>query len=253
VTPTPVLSVEDADGDILWEANPRPRQVVRPQVAAAASGILRDVVLYGTGTAANVGRPQIGKTGTAADHTNAWFVGAIPQLVSAVWVGYPEGQIPMEPPRSRITVYGGTWPAQIWRLFMVHAIKGLPVRSFPTPRVDFVDVAVDVSQDQLCLPSRFTLPQNIEVLSFIEGTEPKRICQLPDSFQMVEIPSVVGLPQSAATTRLAQAGFYVDVQMVDSTQPPGTVVGQSPSAGTSAYQTSTITITVARVPTSTDG
>jgi penicillin-binding protein 1A len=253
VAPVPVLSVEGPDGNVLWQANPRPKQVVSPQVAAAAGAILQDVVLFGTGTAANIGRPQIGKTGTASDHTNAWFVGAIPQLVAAVWVGYPEGQIPMEPPRTRITVYGGTWPAQIWRLFMIHAIRGLPARAFPTPRIDYVDVAVDASQEHLCLPNRFTLPQNVAVLSFIAGTEPTKICELPNSFQMVAIPSVVGLPQSVAATRLAQAGFLVDVQVVESTQPPGIVIGQSPAAGTSAYQTSTITISVSRAPISPGG
>ena len=248
VAPVPVLSVTDAEGNVLWVANPHPRQVVSPQVAAATGGILQDAVLYGTGTAANIGRPQLGKTGTASDHTNAWFVGAIPQLVAAVWVGYPEGQISMEPPRTRITVFGGTWPAQIWRLFMLGATRGLPPRAFPTPQVDYIDVAVDVTQDHNCLPNRYTLPQNVEVLSFIEGTEPTKICELPDSLQLVVVPSVIGLPQSAATTRLQHAGFYIEVEVIESTQPPGTVIGQSPSAGTSAYQTSTITITVSRAP-----
>jgi penicillin-binding protein 1A len=253
VTPVPVLSVTDPQGNVLWEANPRPKQVLSPQVAAAAGGILQDAVLYGTGTAANIGRPQLGKTGTASDHTNAWFVGAIPQLVAAVWVGYPEGQISMEPPRTRITVFGGTWPAQIWRLFMVHATRGLPARGFPTPQVDYVDVAVDVTQDRLCLPNRYTLPQNVEILSFIEGTEPTRICELPDSLQLVVVPSVIGQRQSEAIARLENAGFYVEVEVIESTQPPGTVIGQIPSAGTSAYQTSTITITVSKALSSSGG
>ena len=63
-----------------------------------ANGILNEAVLFGTGTAANIGRPQIGKTGTAMDHSDAWFVGAIPQMVASVWIGYPQGQIRMEPP-----------------------------------------------------------------------------------------------------------------------------------------------------------
>jgi penicillin-binding protein 1A len=252
VAPIPIQSVVDAHGDVLWEADPNPKQVLHPQVAAAAGDILQEAVLFGTGTAANIGRPQLGKTGTAADHTNAWFIGAVPQLVAAVWVGYPQGQIAMEPPRTRITVFGGTWPAQIWRLFMLRAVRGLPARGFPTPAVDYIDVAVDVTQDPLCLPNRFTLPQNVDVLSFIEGTEPTKTCKLPDSLQLVPVPSVVGLPQSTATNRLEQAGFFVEVQVVESTQPPGTVIGQTPSAGTSAYQTSTVTITVSKAPTPVD-
>src|SRR5207253_1765202 len=82
-----------------------------PRIASVVDRILQNVVLYGTGTAANIGRPQIGKTGTAMDHSNAWFVGAIPQLTAAVWVGFPRGQVSMIPPTTRITVFGGTWPA----------------------------------------------------------------------------------------------------------------------------------------------
>ena len=98
VPPVPVESVVGPDGSILWQAAPEAAQIVEPQVAAAANDILQDVVLYGTGTAANIGRPQIGKTGTDDNHDNAWFVGAVPQLAAAVWVGFHEGQIPMEPP-----------------------------------------------------------------------------------------------------------------------------------------------------------
>ncbi|HEX2422747.1 MAG TPA: transglycosylase domain-containing protein, partial [Actinomycetota bacterium] len=91
VDPLPVVTVSDANGDLLWQADPRPQQVVSPDVAAAADGILQDAVLYGTGTAANIGRPQIGKTGTDDNHDNAWFIGSVPQLTAAIWVGFHQG------------------------------------------------------------------------------------------------------------------------------------------------------------------
>jgi penicillin-binding protein 1A len=244
VRPVPAIEVRDADGDLLWRADPEAKQVVHPEVATAANQILQKAVEVGTGRAAAIGRPQIGKTGTASDHTNAWFVGAIPQLSAAVWIGYPQGQISMEPPRTRITVFGGTWPAQIWRLFMARAIRGLPLRDFPSPQISYVSVAVDVTQRPLCLPNRFTLPQNIEILDFIQGTQPTETCETPTSLQEVSVPSVIGLPQSVARRRLERAGFYVTVHLAASTQPPGTVISQQPPAGTSALQTSTVTLTV---------
>ena len=140
-------------------------------------------MLYGTGTAANIGRPQIGKTGTNQNYADAWFVGAIPQLVAAVWVGFPQGQISMYGGFTRITVFGGTWPAQIWRLFMEKAAVDLPVREFPTPDVNYVAVAVDVTQNPYCLPNQYTLPQNIQTLEFIAGTEPTQTCTEPTSLQ----------------------------------------------------------------------
>lgn len=248
VHPVPVISVLDADGEVLWQAQPTPEQVVAPEVAAEATDILQEAVQYGTGTAANIGRPQIGKTGTDDDHDNAWFVGAIPQLAAAVWVGFHEGQIPMEPPRTRITVFGGTWPAQIWRNLMLAATADLAEEPFPTPEVTYVSVAVDVTQQPACLPNGFTLPQNIQVLNYIEGTEPTATCTSPSSLQEVVVPSVVGSAQAEAMATLEVAGFYVRVEIEPSTQPPGTVISQSPAAGTSEFQTSTVTITVAQAP-----
>jgi penicillin-binding protein 1A len=243
--PVPVISVADAQGNILWQAAPKPQQVIDPQIASAADDILSDVVLYGTGTAANIGRPQIGKTGTDDRHDNAWFVGAVPQLAAAVWVGYHQGQIPMEPPRSRITVFGGTWPAQIWRLLMLRATVNLPEVPFPTPEVQYVSVAVDVTQQPYCLPNQYTLPQNIEVLHFISGTEPTAACTSPTSLQQVVVPSVVGLDQVSAMNVLEEAGFYVQIERAPSTQPVGAVIYQSATGGTQRFQTDTITITLA--------
>jgi membrane peptidoglycan carboxypeptidase len=253
VNPIPVSQITDAEGKVIWEAHPRPTQVVDPQVASVTDDILQKVVLYGTGTAANIGRPQIGKTGTADSHSDAWFVGAVPQLVTSVWVGFPQGNIRMEPPTTRITVFGGTWPAEIWRLFMLKAVSSLPARPFPTPAVGYVSVAVDVTQNPYCLPNPYTLPQNIRSLQFIQGTEPSKTCTTPTATHRVTIPSVIGLSQVEAAAALEQAGFYVKLAAMPSTQPPGTVISQSPSAGTSAQTTSTITITLAVAPPSPSG
>jgi membrane peptidoglycan carboxypeptidase len=249
VDPVPVESIVGPDGAIVWQANPQPSQVIAPPVAAAANDILHDVVLYGTGVAANLGRPQIGKTGTDDNHDNAWFVGAVPQLSAAVWVGFHEGQIPMEPPRTRITVFGGTWPAQIWRLLMQRATHALAPEPFPTPEVRYVAVAIDTTQQPPCLPNRFTLPTHIATLSFVAGTEPTHVCASPDSLQEVLVPSVIGLDEAKARSTLEQAGFFVQVDGEVSTQPPGTVIYQDPAAGTSELQTSVVKITVAKPTT----
>jgi penicillin-binding protein 1A len=246
VDPVPVESITDSAGNVLFKAHPSPRQVIEPQVAATVDQILQNVVLYGTGTVANIARPEIGKTGTAVDHTNAWYVGAIPQLTAAVWVGFPKGQIPMIAPATRITVFGGTWPAEIWRLFMERAVIGMPIKSFPPPEGRFISVAVDVTSDPYCLPNKFTLMQNVQVLQFVEGTQPRQTCTNPTSLQLATVPSVIGLLQSDAEQQLQAAGFTVKVVVTRSTQPAGTVIYQDPAAGETAYPTSSITITVSK-------
>ena len=60
--------------------------------------------------------------------------------------------------------------------------------------------------------------------------------------------SVIGLPEADAQSALELAGFNVEIQVTHSTQPPGTVVYQTPSGGTDVYQTSLVTITVSAAP-----
>jgi penicillin-binding protein 1A len=94
------------------------------------------VVLGGTGVGANYGVEAAGKTGTTDDNRDAWFVGFLPNgYTTAVWVGYDNQ--PGEPTRYMrsvhgITVYGGTFPATIWRKYMSNAATG-PAGAFSNP------------------------------------------------------------------------------------------------------------------------
>ena len=253
VQPTPVVRIETAGGEVLYEAVPKPKQVVEPAVASVAVDILEKVVQYGTGTAARLYRPQFGKTGTEDLYRDAWFVGAIPQLSTAVWVGFPQGQISMQPPASRITVFGGTWPAQIWHALMYNAVKRLPVLDFPEPSggVDYVTVRLDITQG--CVANEYTPPENIQTLRYLVGTEPTDVCTEPSSYETLSVPSLVGMRQRKAISVLRAAGFNVSVELVASDQPSGTVVGQDPVGGERAQQASTVTVLVAQAPSPTPG
>ncbi len=62
------------------------------------------------------------------------------------------------------------------------------------------------------------------------------------------MPDVTGLAQSAATSRLENAGFVVDAGEVFSGQPSGVVVSQGPAGGTDVPVGSTVTISVSKGP-----
>jgi penicillin-binding protein 1A len=126
-----VLANGKEDTDAGWGVPDRKR-VISDGVAYEVTKILEDNVLGGTGVGAYFGRPAAGKTGTTDNHADAWFSGYVPQLQTTVWVGYPQGEIPMENVHG-IAVAGGTFPATIWKLFMETAMANAPSLSWSSP------------------------------------------------------------------------------------------------------------------------
>ncbi len=93
----------------------------------------------GTGTAAQIGCPAAGKTGTTNDFTDAWFGGFTPHLNTTVWVGYPNAAVSMSNVPGYGSMSGGSAPALIWHDFMATA-KGKACSDFPKPKQPFSPV-----------------------------------------------------------------------------------------------------------------
>lgn len=119
-----VLPNGRADGGAGWGKR-KCKRVTSDGVAYTVTKILEENMQVGTGTGAQFGHTAAGKTGTTDNHADAWFSGYTPRLATTVWVGYPKGEIPMDNVHG-ISVAGGTFPAQIWRMFMGTAIGHLP-------------------------------------------------------------------------------------------------------------------------------
>jgi penicillin-binding protein 1A len=129
--PKAIKRVVFADGKSEDLGKPERKRVITDGQAYEVTKILQQNVLGGTGTAAQIGCPAAGKTGTTDNFNDAWFVGYTPHLATAVWVGYPDAQVSMEATRIG-SVAGGTWPAMIWHDFMTTA-KGDSCDAFPVP------------------------------------------------------------------------------------------------------------------------
>ena len=136
--PVAIRSIGTAAGKQVPFPADRPRRAVSAQIADEVTYALEAVTQKGTGTAANIGRPIAGKTGTAERFVDAWFCGFVPQLVTCVWVGYPHQEVPMNDVEGYAPVYGGTIPATIWHDFMSTALAHVPVEQLPAAPVSTV-------------------------------------------------------------------------------------------------------------------
>lgn len=173
VRPTLITRVEDASGRVLWEAAQVRERVLDEGVAYLVLSMLRDVVDYGTGTAARRAGyygPAAGKTGTTNDSKDAWFIGMTPDLVAGVWLGFDQPK----------TIYagagGGTVAAPVWGELMATVYRDRPVPPDWAPPPSLVAVAVDIENGHMA--SDACPIESIRTEYFLPGTEPREVCPL---------------------------------------------------------------------------
>ncbi|MEO7836242.1 MAG: PASTA domain-containing protein, partial [Acidimicrobiales bacterium] len=209
VPPTLVTKVAGRGGRLLYEHAHSQKRVLKQENADALVGVLQSVVERGTAVNAKIGRPVAGKTGTGQAWRDAWFVGFTPELVTSVWVGFPDKQRSMIPPATRILVTGGSWPAQIWQLYNAAALARVPVTSFPEPP------PLSVSDEPV----------------------------------LITVPFVVGMPVEQAELTLSREGLRaVEKKVTSDDYPPGYAVTQTPEGFSGAPGGSTVTLEVSSGP-----
>jgi penicillin-binding protein 1A len=130
--PTFFEKVDHRSGKPVIDEPSKPERRVSAALAWQVTDILKGVISGGTGTAANIGRPAAGKTGTNQAYRDAWFIGYTPQLAVAVWMGYPDKQKEMYNVQG-VRVAGGTFPAKVWHDFMAVAMANQEVLDWPKP------------------------------------------------------------------------------------------------------------------------
>lgn len=140
-----------------------PSRPLDPKVAYVMIHMMKEVVLYGTGSKANVlGRPLAGKTGTTNDFRDAWFIGFSPYVVTGVWVGFDDQQLSLGQGET-----GASVALPIWINFMREANIYYPADDFPVP-AGITFVPIDVNTGQVLRDGN---PEAHKV-AFISGTEP---------------------------------------------------------------------------------
>ena len=140
VLPRLIDEVRSATGDVLLQNGVVTAQALEPGPAFIMASLLSDVVERGTGVAARSGLPAdlpvLGKTGTTNGAQDVWFVGATPEIVAGVWMGFDHPR-PLGPAAT-----GGRFAAPVWARVMAawQRGRGVPPAWRPPEGVEQHDV-----------------------------------------------------------------------------------------------------------------
>jgi penicillin-binding protein 1A len=238
--PVAIQMVKGASGRVISRARPIGQPVLDGTVCALETEALENVIREGTGRRAQIGRPAAGKTGTTQNYADAWFVGYTPQLVTSVWVGYPQGQRPMYDVHGR-RVAGGTFPAEIWARFMTGALAGVPEQGFRRPAKNVLVSARVCDVTNLLITKYCPRPVTAR---FQVGHVPEKVCGVHTNPSTVAVPRVLGMQVGEATEMLVRLGFVAVPTYVRSKAPLGTVLEQTPHAGQTAAYGSLVAVQV---------
>jgi len=225
MTPHGITEVKSASGEVLYAATPVKTQALSASVAYLTTDMLKGVISGGTGTAAKIGRPAAGKTGTTQEYRDAWFVGYTPDLVASVWIGYPDSQIEMKNVHG-IKVTGGSFPAQIWAMFMKGALTDTPKNDFERPD----GLVTRTTCLETGLVATEYCPETGTGL-FLSGHVPGT-CTEHEMPETVVVPNVIGLMKSEAFALLRNLFLeYTVAEQPLPGVPSGMVSQQTPVHG----------------------
>jgi penicillin-binding protein 1A len=217
-TPTYIVRVEDAEGQVLFTAPDEWEQVISEQTAYLMTHMLADVINYGTAwKARQLGfrLPAAGKTGTTNDYRDAWFVGYTPRLVTGVWIGFDQPQTIM--PRG----YASDVAVPLWAGFMKKATDGDPAEWYKAPRGI---VGVNVCRlsgkrpTEGCSGATYITDSGEERSGstvyteyFVKGTEPADTCPIHSNRSIFSrVAGWFGGPPSSPTQHRSSDGRVVE-------------------------------------------
>jgi penicillin-binding protein 1A len=190
VTPYGIRRVTTADGTLLYQhEDDESRVLVQPWVAQQMTSLLEGVVQHGTGTAANLGRPTAGKTGTTTSNKDGWFIGFSSGITTGVWMGRDDN-------RSLPGLAGGRAPARAFHDFMIRAVANRPAEAFAND-AESPDWPVDENQSDLWLAPPEDQP--------IVDADGNPIEPTPPEEDKIVDPDDVARPEDAQPEQLDQA------------------------------------------------
>lgn len=159
IEPTSILKITDKYDNVLYEHNPEKTQVMSEDTAYSMNTMLKATIQSGTGTKAAIGRPAAGKTGTTQlpdafgnrkGNKDSWWAGYTPDIVGICWMGfdsdyYVDPDTGEKTPQYMVNVFGGQYPATVWKRIVQVALEDVPASDWEKP--DGYNIGIDTSDD----------------------------------------------------------------------------------------------------------
>jgi 1A family penicillin-binding protein len=182
--------VVKGNDDELFKYEVKRTDAMDPAVAYVVHYLMRGVVERGTAASLNqYGLGYVaGKTGTTSNYRDAWFVGYVPELLTAVWVGFDDG--------TPLRMSSGEAAVPIWASYMAKAPHAqADIQPPDGVFVVDVDAATGLVWQPGCGPSVSE--------AFLSGTEPHQPCGYFDGSQMLTIYEEPALMSDSMAAEMA--------------------------------------------------
>ena len=166
VKPIMITRIEDKNGTVLFEVVPETRDVLSEETAYVTLNLLKGVTEGGsgqrlrhsgadetnyayqavvTGYPYEFTNPIAGKTGTTQNHSDGWFMGMVPNLVTGVWVGGEDRAVHFD---NIAFGQGASMALPIWAMYMKAAYEnealGISMEDFEAPAL--VSIPIDCEE-----------------------------------------------------------------------------------------------------------
>lgn len=147
-----VTRIEDSEGNVIATFGPRPNEVISEGTSYNMLKMLQKVANAGTGRGAHAWyHGQFGaKTGTTNEHGDAWFVGVVPRLVTAVWVGGEDRAIHFD---NMAYGQGAKAALPVWGKYMQKVVSDASLGYSASEHFEIPDVIPVNAQNQLTVKS----------------------------------------------------------------------------------------------------
>lgn len=191
--PRTFLYVYDSDNNLILENKAESEIVISEQTASIMTIMMNNVMNQGTGTSVTLRKTVdvAGKTGTAGNDFDRWFVGYTPYYVGGVWFGYEMNQTLSDFTKNPSCLVWDTVMTKLHQKYIDEAEAGGAALKEFTPAAGVIEAKYCLDSGMLPCDACYLDPRGSRIATgyFTKDNMPTKEC---DTHVVVKYDSVVG-------------------------------------------------------------